>query len=130
MTIEKTFDITVAPDPRAVAGADGEAGKKACYIATAAYGSYLDTNVRVLREFRDERLMTSSAGRLLVDLYYRVSPPVADFIAGRPALKLAVRVALTPVVYTMKYPIAGLAFVAGAAAAGGALRRRRGRARR
>ena len=42
-----------------------------CFIATAAFGSRQERNVRVLREFRDRRLLTSKTGRAFVRWYYR-----------------------------------------------------------
>ena len=110
------------------AGGGEEGAATACYIATAAYGSDLNGNVQVLRDFRDEYLLTNAPGRALVGLYYRTSPPVADFIAQRPALRLAVRATLTPVVYAVKFPLAsGLLSVALVFGAAGAFRARRRR---
>lgn len=83
----------------------------ACFIATAAYGSYLDPHVAVLRAFRDRHLMTSAWGRRFVDFYYAHSPPIAERIADSDALRLAVRAALTPLVYGLAYPVRSLGLV-------------------
>lgn len=50
----------------------------ACYIATAVYGSYFDPKVLTLRYFRDEYLNKSKFGKIFIDIYYRVSPRLAD----------------------------------------------------
>lgn len=49
-----------------------------------------------LRELRDKYLLTNPAGQAHVDLYYRVSPPMADFITEHPSLKLIARTGLVP----------------------------------
>jgi hypothetical protein len=54
--------------------------------------------IQILREFRDEYLLTNPAGRAMVSLYYRVSPPIAEFITEHPILKPIVRAGLLPVV--------------------------------
>jgi len=69
-----------------------------CFIATAAYGTPIAEEIEILREFRDEYLLTNPLGRALVDLYYKVSPPIAKFITEHPALKTIVRVGLLPAV--------------------------------
>ena len=79
---------------------DGEEGEdEGCFIATAAYGTETAEELDTLRHFRDEVLMTNPVGRELVELYYQVSPPPADFIAERELLRTLVReIALDPIV--------------------------------
>ena len=65
-----------------------------CFIATAAYGSQAHEELRYFRKFRDEVLMQTAVGKELVDFYYRVSPPAAEFIAANPTLRSIVQSAL------------------------------------
>jgi hypothetical protein len=69
-----------------------------CFIATAAYGTPMAEEIQILREFRDEYLLTNPLGQALVGLYYRTSPPVAQFITEHPSLKPVVRAGLLPAV--------------------------------
>jgi hypothetical protein len=62
-----------------------------CFIATTAYGNPAAEQLDVLREFRDVALVESTTGSELVNLYYRLSPPVADFISGSSFLRTLVR---------------------------------------
>ena len=79
-----------------------------CFIATAAYGSYLPPQVQLLRNFRDDYLLTNAPGRAFVALYYRCSPPLADFIARHPYLRAVTRLALTPLVTAIVHPLLAL----------------------
>ncbi|MBI5056173.1 MAG: hypothetical protein HZB61_06125 [Nitrospirae bacterium] len=92
-------------------GGGGGGGGGGCFIATAAYGSYLAEEVTVLTKFRDHHLLTNSAGRTFVHYYYKYSPPAADFISRHVVLKTAVRFLLTPVVFVIKYPLQALSAV-------------------
>jgi len=69
-----------------------------CFIATACYGTPMASEVRALSTFRDEYLLSNSFGKLFVEVYYKVSPQIADFISGHPHLKNLVRWLLEPVV--------------------------------
>ncbi|MBE0431692.1 MAG: right-handed parallel beta-helix repeat-containing protein [Dehalococcoidia bacterium] len=69
-----------------------------CFIATAAYNTPQAQEVQILRQFRDEYLLTNATGRAFVALYYRISPPMAEFITRHPGLKPVVRAGLLPAV--------------------------------
>ena len=45
-----------------------------CYIAIMVYGSYNAPEVLVLRNFRDQVLLKSKIGKLIVKMYYGYSP--------------------------------------------------------
>ena len=65
----------------------GELGDGGCLIATAVYEDFNAPQVKVLRKFRDESLLQSAIGRFFVRLYYRFSPPLADFVRRHRFLK-------------------------------------------
>lgn len=82
-----------------------------CFIATAAYGSYLEPEVLVLRQFRDEFLLTNGPGRAFVAWYYRHSPALAAAIESHDGYRLGARVLLSPVVYAIKFPLELILFI-------------------
>jgi hypothetical protein len=69
-----------------------------CFIATAAFGSYEDRYVRVLRDFRDEVLLPNAVGRDIVDWYYTTSPPLAHFIEQHYWARVGTQMLLWPVI--------------------------------
>jgi hypothetical protein len=71
-------------------------GAGGCFIATAAYGTPMAEEIEILRGFRDEYLLTNPVGKALVEFYYTVSPPIAEFITEHPSLKPIVRAGLVP----------------------------------
>ena len=103
----------------------GGGGGGGCFIATAAFGSYLEPHVKVLRNFRDRCLLTNSPGQAFVKFYYRHSPPIADVIRKHASLKYATRVALFPLIYTVEYPYLMAVLLIIAAGIGLAYKRRR-----
>lgn len=126
--------VSVTPIPttdfwEGYVAAGGEDPAGYCFIATAAYGSPMASELGTLRAFRDDVLMQSAGGRAFVAEYYRWGRFAAAFIADKPALRAAARVALTPLLWLAELtvalgPLGGL-FVLGAALLGlVALRRR------
>lgn len=108
-------------------GGGGGSGSS-CFIATAAYGSYMSDEVLLLKQFRDKWLLQDFAlqlseytvnipnviGKAFVDYYYKYSPPVAGYIQRNEAMRFTAKLALTPLVYGIKYPaVSGLAILAG-----------------
>ena len=73
-----------------------DSGGSDCFIATAAYGTGMAGEVRILSRFRDRCLIKTRAGERLVGAYYVVSPPIARIIAKNDMLKKMVRLHLMP----------------------------------
>lgn len=82
------------PGPAELSGQKGN-----CFIATAAFGSYDQFDVWVLRQFRNKVLLKSDFGKWFVKTYYEISPSIAHFIAHYAALRAIVRVLLKPFVF-------------------------------
>jgi len=91
-----------------VAGGNSGGGGP-CFIATAAYGTPMAEEIDILRQFRDQYLLTNAIGTAFVDLYYNMSPPLANWIAHHPLFAFLTRCLLTPIVWLSKlaiyYPI-------------------------
>jgi len=103
------FDVPATftnPPPANVDSGSGGGG--ACFIATAAYGSYMHPHVSTLRTFRDTVLMKTYLGREFVSYYYEYSPAIAAIIEDNRFLRSAARLLLTPIVYAVAYPIVAL----------------------
>ncbi len=95
----KGWDLRTAKDyvdklaaENGIAGKTGNAGKTGgCFVATACYGDYNAPEVLVLRQYRDDRLLKTSFGKIFVSFYYSVSPFFAKLIAKSDLLKRIVR---------------------------------------
>jgi hypothetical protein len=75
---------------------------RGCFIATAAFGTPMAQEVRYLRAFRDQYLLSTTVGREFVRLYYKFSPPLADYLRRHDGLRAMVRGALAPLVALSK----------------------------
>jgi len=84
-----------------------------CFIATAAYGTSSQWQLTTLRTFRDEHLLVSTPGAAFVDTYYRLSPTIADQVARHGWLAALVRMALAPIVWTIRMPVLLLVMACG-----------------
>ncbi|WP_353663640.1 CFI-box-CTERM domain-containing protein [Neisseria musculi] len=49
---------------------------------------------KILRHFRDEKLLANQVGKQFVKMYYRYSPPIADYLRSKPKLAKIVRFCL------------------------------------
>jgi 5'-nucleotidase len=87
--------------PARYAGPEGRM-VKACVIATVSYGSPFDEKVGLLREFRDEILLKSAAGKKFVDLYYEHGGFLAEAVAEHEWVRALIRVLLLPLVGVAK----------------------------
>jgi len=94
-----TATVTIADNdaPPPVFGVGGGGGG-GCFIATAAYGTPMANDVRYLRAFRDEYLLTNETGRWFVSQYYKYSPPLADYLRQHETLRSVVRGGLSPLI--------------------------------
>ena len=54
-----------------------------CFISTAVYQfqNNPEINLGILKEFRDNTMRTKSVTTKLIDLYYRISPPIAEHLS-------------------------------------------------
>lgn len=85
-----------------------------CFIASAAWGTPMAREVNVLRSWRDKYLLTSVAGAAFVDVYYRLSPALAEHVNHSPLLASLVRLLLLPVLILSEgvlFPIAVMLMV-------------------
>ncbi len=77
-------------------------GGGSCFIATAAFGTPVAEEVKTLSEFRDNILMKTVIGRNFIKVYYKTSPPIANFIRNKPSLRALVRVGLKSLLWLSK----------------------------
>ena len=73
-----------------------------CFIATAAYGSSLSQEVKILKQIRDQYLLVNKMGKSFVSFYYKYSPKIAHHMYKHTFLKKIVRIGLHPVVKISK----------------------------
>jgi len=76
-----------------------------CLIATAAFDSELSTQVQMLREVRDTKIMNTQVGAIFTSgfnqFYYSFSPAIADMERQSPLFKEIVKISITPLLATL-----------------------------
>ena len=76
-----------------------------CLIATAAFGSELAPQVQMLRELRDNTVLSTTSGAAFMtgfnQFYYSFSPTIADWERENPVFQDAVRIAITPLLTSL-----------------------------
>ncbi len=65
--------------------------KTGCYIATVVFDDYNDENVLSLRSYRDNILAKKHIGKILIDIYYKISPKLIKFIGASSVAKHVIR---------------------------------------
>lgn len=76
----KTIGGSTGTQPNWNDGRNTQSTSSDCFVATAAFGTPLQTEIQILREWRDNELSFSIAGRQFIDIYYKVGPHLARLV--------------------------------------------------
>lgn len=94
-TVTLTLTVTTTTSP-----------SRACIIASAAYGSELEPHVQALRDFRDQKLLSTFAGSQFMQIfnrfYYSFSPQVAQVVSSNPLIAALTRMLIVPLIQILK----------------------------
>ena len=71
---------------------EAPANDSRCFIATACYGNCDAPEVIFLRQYRNDKLLNTYLGKIIVKFYYAVSPFFAALISKSEFLKRIVRI--------------------------------------
>jgi len=104
VSLSKGVIYRIIPSVEATNVIDSENGG-GCLIATATYGSEMAPQVQLLREIRDNQLMSTESGASFMSgfnqLYYSFSPYIADMERENPVFKEMVKIAITPLLTSL-----------------------------
>jgi len=76
----KTIGGSTGTQPNWNDGRNTQSTSSDCFVATAAFGTPLQAEIQILREWRDSELSFSLAGRQFIDIYYKVGPHLARLV--------------------------------------------------
>ncbi|WP_428325558.1 CFI-box-CTERM domain-containing protein [Nitrosopumilus sp.] len=108
--VDGICQVVSEPEPQCPAGysfSDGVCVEDGggCLIATAAYGTELAPQIQLLREVRDNTVLSTTSGATFMTgfntLYYSFAPTVADWERENPMFKESVRAFITPMISTL-----------------------------
>jgi len=76
-----------------------------CLISTATFGSELAPQVQMLREIRDNKLLSTESGSTFMTgfntIYYSFSPTIADWERQSPIFREVVQITITPLITSL-----------------------------
>ncbi len=75
--------------------------RSSCFIATLVYG-HESPEVRLLRQWRDDKLLKSRTFSKLVALYYRISPWFIDQFGSMKIIRISARWFISPIVLFLR----------------------------
>ena len=79
---------TGSSDPSLFGGYSNNSSSGGCYIATCVYGSYDCPEVWTLRRYRDDVLAATWYGRILIQMYYKISPTIVKWFGNMKCFKV------------------------------------------
>ena len=62
-----------------------------CFIATVCYENFNHPNVILLRKFRDNSLYSCNLGKFMVNIYYRLSPSISNYLRDKRIVILSIK---------------------------------------
>lgn len=84
---------------------DANQNEGGCLIATATFGTELASQVQMLREVRDAKVLSTEAGAMFLSgfnqFYYSFSPTIADLERQSPLFKELVKITITPMLASL-----------------------------
>ncbi len=99
-TITQTESVSLTEKPASTGTSGG-----GCLIATATFGSELAPQVQMLREIRDNKVLTTESGTSFMEsfnqFYYSFSPAIADLERQNPVFKEVVRITIIPMLASL-----------------------------